>query len=270
MNTWNPGFNDTGAGGFLNNTTNFDSPATKKKNVKRLQSVVPVVIRQIRDQKEDEFKLFKLPAQMIKLVGILKECDMQSTKATYRIEDHTGYIKAVWWLDSDGGDGEVMLPPVKEGAYVQVFGTVRSGESRSDQSGEKMIIVLKMFVVEDANVITNHLLEVIHIRLQAEAMDSETVIPKNNPGSALANSMTFFDEGNGNADSGNPSFTAVQQKVFKILQADNTTAGPSKTAILSNFGHNQQREARDALEFLVNEGHAYSTIDNDHFKATDA
>lgn len=262
---WNPaGFNDS-SGGFLNNTTNFDSPGGKRKNpVKRLQSVVPVVVRQIRDSKEDEFKLFGMPSNIVSIVGILRDFDIQSTKATYTIEDHTGSLKAVWWLETEGGDETPKLPVVKEGGYVQVFGTVRV------QDGTKNIMVLKMFPVDDCNIITTHLLEVINTRLQAEAMSKETAqtIRQNNPGASLANSMTMFDENV--ADNGQLNLTATQLKVFKILQADQSQAGPDRTTILSNFPPNQKRDANDALEFLVNEGHAYSTIDNEHFKPTDA
>lgn len=96
------------------------------------------------------------------IVGILRGYEVQSTKATYTIEDHTGEIKAIWWLESDEGDSTPKLPPVKEGSYVQLFGSLRN------QDGEKIIMVLRMFLVDDANIVTSHLLQVIHTRLQAE------------------------------------------------------------------------------------------------------
>lgn len=98
---------------------------------------------------------------------------MQSTKATYRIEDHTGEINAIWWLENDS-DNTPSLPPVKEGNYVQVFGSLRN------QASGKMIMVLKMFPVEDCNIVTNHLLQVVHTRLAYEAMSKSSV------------SITFF------------------------------------------------------------------------------
>ncbi|KAJ8937304.1 hypothetical protein NQ314_011943 [Rhamnusium bicolor] len=250
--------NESAGGGFLNNTaTQVDSPA-KKGTVRRLQSVVPVVIRQIRDSREDEFKLFGMNTQILNLVGILRDYEVQSTKATYNIEDHTGQIKAIWWLENDG-DSAPNLPAVKEGSYVQVFGSLRN------QDGEKILMVLRMFLVEDANIITNHLLQVIHTRLAAEAMSKSSVT--NNPGAALANSMSFMDENM--VDNGQMGLTSMQEKIFKILQTDNTTAGLSRQSVLNQFPPNQQREVNTALDFLINEGHAYSTIDNDHFKVTD-
>ncbi|KAJ8910504.1 hypothetical protein NQ315_012351 [Exocentrus adspersus] len=261
------GGNDTtvggggGGGGFLNNTT-VDSP-TKKGAVRRLQNVVPVVIRQLKSCQEEEFKLFETKAQILNIVGVLRDYEVQSTKATYNIEDHTGSIKAVWWLENDS-ESTPNLPAVKEGSYVQVFGSLRN------QEAGKIVMVLRMFLVEDANIVTNHLLQVIHARLGIEAMNKSSAlqIKANNPGAALANSMSFMDENM--AQNGQSGLTTMQQKVYQILQAnDTTTAGTSRQNVLKHFTPNQHREVSAALDFLINEGHAYSTIDNDHFKVTD-
>lgn len=80
--------NDSTAGGFLNNTTSQgDSPAKKGvynfslfvmhfisvtsisfQAVRRLQSVVPVVIRQIRTCPDEEFKIFGINTQIVSLL----------------------------------------------------------------------------------------------------------------------------------------------------------------------------------------------------------
>ncbi|XP_030764027.1 replication protein A 32 kDa subunit-B [Sitophilus oryzae] len=264
MNTWNPGMRDTtGAGGFLHNTINVNSPATKPKRGRRIQSLLPLVIRQIRDCNHDEFKLFGRQAQIVILVGIIKEVEVQSTKATYKIEDYTGSIKMVWWLENDSRDGSPKLPSVKEGSYVKVFGTIRS------QNNDKSIMVLKMFPVENCNIINTHLLEVVHTRLQAESKQLNTTkkILKNNPGAQLINSMKCYDENV--AGAAEVKFTDMQNKVYKILKANTTDTGTNRVSVLSKFSANEKRAANEALEFLVNEGHAYSTIDSEHFKSTD-
>ncbi|KAL1513742.1 hypothetical protein ABEB36_003112 [Hypothenemus hampei] len=265
--SWNPGgsfnggFNNSMGGGFVNNTSNANTPGGKKQTTRRLQSVVPVVTRMIK-YCQDDFKLFGLPAQIVSIVGRLINQDIQSTKATYQIEDHTGSIKALWWLDSDG-DENPKLPAVKEGGYVKVFGTVRT------QEGVKTLMVLKMFPVDDCNVINTHLLEVIDTRLHAEASSKNTAqkIKMNNPGANLANSMSMFDENL--ADNGQLNLTEMQMEVFRFLQAQQSQAGPDRATIIAHFPSNRRKEANEALDFLVNEGHAYSTIDNEHFKATD-
>ncbi|KAF2889128.1 hypothetical protein ILUMI_17045 [Ignelater luminosus] len=253
--------------GFFNSSNQTDSPQAKTKGqIRRIQNVTPICIRQVKDHLDEEFKLFGMSTQILTLVGILKEVEVLSTKVTYRIEDHTGEMKAIWWLEDDANSTS-NLPLVKEGCYVRVFGSLRT------QDGEKILMILKMFPVDNINDVTNHLLEVIHTRLEAEEASkgslSLAAIRQNNPGAELANSMSFMDM-DVDKSSNSTGFTALQEKVYRILQPVNTQAGLDRATILSKFPTNQHRDVNAALEFLTNEGHAYSTVDNDHFKATDS
>lgn len=62
------------------------------------------------------------------------------------------------------------MPSIKENTYVQIFGSLRF------QDNEKMIMVLRMFPVSDANIITSHLLQAIHARLEAEYMANNPTV----------------------------------------------------------------------------------------------
>lgn len=122
------------------------------------------------------------------VVGILKEFEVDSTKATYTIEDHTGTIKAIWWLQNESviiaiyqvhlvnlnylQESALDLPLVKEGRYVKVYSSLKV------VNGEKLLMALRMFPVDDPNQITTHLLEVIHARLAAEKAGKDTVSKK--------------------------------------------------------------------------------------------
>lgn len=61
------------------------------------------------------------------------------------------------------------LPDVKEGRYCRVFGSLRV------QDGQKILMVLRMFQVDNINIITTHLLQVVHARLEAESMQKHGV-----------------------------------------------------------------------------------------------
>lgn len=50
-----------------------------------------------------------------------------------------------------------------------MFGSLR------DQDGQKMLMILRMFEVDNMNIITTHLLQVIHTRLEAESMKKHGV-----------------------------------------------------------------------------------------------
>lgn len=90
------------------------------QKARRLQNVVPVVVRQIKDCPDEEFTLFGMQTQIVRnintlieiitdvlitlqlsIVGMVIDYEVQSTKAMYNIQDHTGDIKAIWWLETD-------------------------------------------------------------------------------------------------------------------------------------------------------------------------
>lgn len=169
------------------------------------------------------------------------------------------------WLESDA-DNTPNLPVVKEGCYVEVYGSLRV------QDGQKMVMVLRMFPVDNINKVTTHMIECMHVRFESEALSKGqglTRINANNPGADLVNSMSFMA---GDGESARQmGLTPIQEKVYNILlPVSHTTMGLSRQAVLKNFPDNQHREVNNALEFLITEGHAYSTIDNDHFKVTDS
>ena len=66
--------------------------------------------------------------------------------------------------------------------------------------------------------------------------------------------------------------TAVQNQVLNYIQAQSpaSESGPRIDQIISKMAGNfNERQVREAVEFLSNEGHVYSTLDEDHFRATD-
>ncbi|KAL3276231.1 hypothetical protein HHI36_020947 [Cryptolaemus montrouzieri] len=167
---WSLNFgDDSGAGGFFNSANEVEDSPEKEEGVRLPINVFPVVVKQLKECPDDEFTMFGMPAQILCLVGVLQDYEVQSTKVIYNIQDHTGTIKAIWWLENDK-DNQQKLPDVKEKAYVQLFGTLKV------QDDEKMIMALRMFPVDDCNVVTNHLLQVIQVRLECEHLANNPTV----------------------------------------------------------------------------------------------
>ncbi|EFA09169.1 replication protein A2 [Tribolium castaneum] len=247
-------FDISNNGGFVNDD-NQGSTAKKKQQVRRMQSVVPLFISHILECTDEEFNLYGMPVHFADVVGVLKDFEVQTTKATCTIEDHSASIKAIMWLETDN-DTVTALPPVKENCYVRVFGSVRT------QDGEKMIMILKILPVDDLNIVTNHLLEIIQAKLYAERL-ADGRLPAANLSTTVATTSTSAAANNSSG------LKPMQVKIINLLKPIKSRTGLSRSEIMQHFGA-QAREAEVALDFLLDEGHVYTTVDTDHYKATDA
>ena len=64
----------------------------------------------------------------------------------------------------------------------------------------------------------------------------------------------------------------AQNDVLRFIRekSPSSESGPPITDIFRAFkGTYAEQQIRDAVEYLSNEGHVYSTLDDDHFRATD-
>lgn len=76
----------------------------------------------------------------------------------------------------------------------------------------------------------------------------------------------------GTANNSTASGGNVNDEVLKIIkQYQESDTGASVEVILSALrGQYDETKIRDAIEYLSNEGHCYTTIDDNHFKSTES
>ncbi|XP_049823818.1 replication protein A 32 kDa subunit-like [Aethina tumida] len=133
---------------------------------------------------------------------------------------------------------------------------------------EKTLTILNANVTTDSNDITTHLLDVIRVKFEAEAKSKEVPPLENNPCVPLAHSMSLV-VGEYDREYEQPMLTKMQTNICNILKDfEATPIGISYEQLLRQFQPHQHYEIKRALQFLINEGYAYSTIDNCHFKLT--
>nr|XP_050854009.1 uncharacterized protein LOC127065558 isoform X2 [Vespula vulgaris] len=117
-------------GGFLNDTPSL----SEDKNLRRAQNIVPVMIGQIIRSSAD-FQIWEIPVRMLTFIGILRKVNESTTKITYDIEDETGVITTVRWLEVNKTIPE---PTLEINTYVRVYGLLR------DQNGVKQVFISKL------------------------------------------------------------------------------------------------------------------------------
>lgn len=76
---------------------------------RRASRTAPIVIRQALHSGEDGIKIWGTEIQIVCIVARVRNIRMQSTKITYTIQDMTGRMTAVLWLDQEAMDEDVSL-----------------------------------------------------------------------------------------------------------------------------------------------------------------
>ncbi|KAL2740519.1 replication protein A 32 kDa subunit-like [Vespula squamosa] len=232
-------------GGFLNDTPSF----SEDKNLRRAQNIVPVMIGQIVRSSGD-FQIWEIPVRMLTFIGILRKVNESTTKITYEIEDETGVITTVRWLEVNKTMPE---PTLEINTYVRIYGLLR------DQNGVKQVFIVRILPLEDLNELTNHLLEVTYTTVKAEQMFKANNTP--------TFSVNVDDNSMFNNDC--TGMTSEQAIVFKIIQAKNDTeCGIERNDIKALVPERILQDVDQIIHFLTSEGHIYTTRTDDHFKAT--
>ncbi len=151
----------TSGGGF--DVSGYGSPSagtTDTKTSRRASSVFPVAIKQIKES-ADELVIAGHPVSMMSVVGIIRSVEITSTKIVCSVQDWSGTITAMLWLD-DGSDDQKRN--VVENTYCRMTGTKRMHE------GHACLLVYNISPIENLTELTYHYLMVLHIPRKAEEL----------------------------------------------------------------------------------------------------
>jgi replication factor A2 len=261
---------------------------------------MPLTIKQIlnAEHKDSKFRVDGKEITQLTIVALVIHADLQSTGINYVLDDGTGKISCRFFLDAE--DMSTSKAVHREGVYVRVYGNARVfGNQRS-------VFAFQVMEVKDFNELTYHTLDVIttHLKntkgyqplqgmvgqssnnsMRTGQQGSMPLTSSSNSNINNYNSYSSNSNSNSNMnmgmkgqsiamenDNSNSGMDPLQKMVLKIFQTD-TSAGESGTSIqtvMSKIPQASADQIRKAVETLSEEGHLYSTIDEDHFKCTDA
>ncbi|XP_061290386.1 replication protein A 32 kDa subunit-like [Bos javanicus] len=114
---------------------------------------------------------------------------------------------------------------------------------------------------------TTHILEVVNAHKMLSKSNSQPSAgkaPISNPGMGEAG-----DFGGNNFIPAN-GLTVVENQVLNLIKACLRPEGLNFQDLKNQLQHMSVASVKLAVDFLSNEGHIYSTVDDDHFKSTDA
>nr|XP_057909736.1 replication protein A 32 kDa subunit [Doryrhamphus excisus] len=266
---WNQGgYNDsTVAGGYTQSHGGFASPSLsqggEKKGRTRTSQIIPCTVSQLMSasQSDEAFRVGDVEVAQVTIVGIVRSTDKSMTNIQYKVDDMTSAPMDVkQWLDAEdlNVDGN-MLPP---GTYVKISGNLRSFQNN------RSVVAFSVRALEDMNEITSHMLEVV----QAHMALGKTSGQPGQSSSALMRSTGGMggDVGYaGASDMTNNGLSANQNQVLSLIRGCPDPRGISIHDIKLRLDSLSMTVIKQVVEFLSNEGHIFSTIDEDHFKSTD-
>ncbi|XP_028675301.2 replication protein A 32 kDa subunit [Erpetoichthys calabaricus] len=261
------GYSESMAGGYTQSPGGFGSPAAtqgEKKSRSRAQQIIPCTVSQLlsASQTDEVFRIGDVELSQVSIVGLIRNAEKAPTNILYKVDDMTSSLMDVrQWVDTDeAGSESIVIPP---GTYVKVTGHLRSFQ------GKKSLVAFKIAPLEDMNELISHILEVVQAHMilsKPQGMTSgnnSIAIPARTGMTSMGNSSMVT------ADSSINGLTAHQSQVLNLIKACRDAQGMNINEIKTKLKGMNMSAIKQAVEFLSNEGHIYSTVDEDHFKSTD-
>lgn len=264
-------------GGYMDTTAGpgFGTPQMsqdKKQTRSRAQSLLPCTIGQIHAAQmvNDKFMLDNIELHQVTIVGYVRSVKETATWLAYEIDDMTsGPLEVKHFMDNDENTPpEEQTVAMRENSYVRVCGNIRSFNNK------RSLVTFRIVQLTDMNELTSHILEVIysHLHLKKAASGGPNMMETSSHQSSVTTggSTSFAAGGESNNAVANTGLSNIQQQVAMIIQNCHEDQGISIQEIYDKLRGLSHKSVQDAIEFLSNEGHIYSTIDEEHFRSTDS
>lgn len=252
----------------------FSSPGANAKETKKniIRQIVPVTGQTIcmASQVENENSVFEfnhLRFHQVCFIGIIRNVIKRANDITYLIDDMTSPEINVKLQSEDADDIESEEPisnnsqnQFVENQYVKVFGILKQLQ------GQKCLQAFKIMPIKELNEVTHHMLECmnasIYLATKTTSGDNADMTMENPMKSS--NTSTFRNL-NATAFGG-----SINDQISQFVKQSKSSEGVHIREICNYFKNVPEGKIREALDFLSTEGHVYSTIDDEHFKTTDA
>ncbi|KAK1269647.1 Replication protein A 32 kDa subunit A [Acorus gramineus] len=263
-------------GGFMPSqaTQTPDSGVSPAKS-RGTQGVLPLTVKQISEafhSSDDKsgFVVDGVDASNVRLLGMVTKKMERVTDVSFTLDDGTGRIDVNRWVNEAAETNE--MAAITNGMYVKVNGNLKGFQ------GKRHVVAFSVRPVTDFNDITNHFLECIHIhlcntRLQRQSGDQgqlQTNPIMNTPlQSGYKGHQTPVSNQNSAPSSMGGSENDIYNLVLGVFQEPASVAsehGLHVDEVARRLGI-PMNKIKDAINYHVDIGHIYSTIDDNHFKS---
>ncbi|CDW54344.1 replication protein A 32 kDa subunit [Trichuris trichiura] len=258
----------TGGGGFVSSQT----PGRDRKGaskVYRNTQLLPATCAMIHNMTSgtDTLRVGTAEISQVCIVGLVRSIERSAIHTDVLIDDMTSApLRARQYARDDGRQPDL---PSYMGAYVRVCGHISSFQNK------KALTVFGIMKLKDLNELTMHILEVV----QAKLFFEKDVISQRMAKKTLNLPSTSTDNRNrANPFNAPPAptvaysygLTGLRAEIHRYLRDCTAEEGMSFSELKARFAHVPTMKLKSEVDFLSDEGHIYTTIDEDHFKTTDS
>ncbi|XP_064984236.1 replication protein A 32 kDa subunit A-like isoform X2 [Musa acuminata AAA Group] len=259
-------------GGFMlsQSSQNPDSGFSKNRGA---PGVLPVTVKQIReafDSAGDKSSLLLdgVDATNIRLLGLVMNKAERATDVTFTLDDGTGRIDVIRWVNDTSDANETAI--IQNGMYVSVNGSLKGFQDK------KRAVAFSVRPVSDYNAIALHFIQCIHVHLWNTRQKGGAFQHQTTP---VKTTTTSFEglrvpqtpvasQSSGSANTNGPE-TDIYKLVLSVFQEPanlDSDHGLHVDEVAKRLGV-PINKIKEAIDYYVDIGHIYSTIDDYHFKS---
>lgn len=259
-------------GGFMPSQAT-QTPESSFSKSRGVQGVIPLTVKQISEayhsnDDKSNFVVDGVEASNVRLLGLVMNKAERVTDVTFTLDDGTGRIDVNRWVNETSDTNEMAI--IQNGMYVIINGSLKGFQ------GKKHVVAFSVRPVVDFNHITLHFIECIHVHLD-NTRPKGAGLPQAQSSSMVQNPIKNDVKGYQNSlpnqlsssTGAKGSETDIYKLVLDVFQEPANLArdhGLHVDEVVQRLGI-PLNKIKDAIDYHVDVGHIYSTIDDNHFKS---
>ncbi|KAL5666755.1 hypothetical protein ACJX0J_026863 [Zea mays] len=254
---------------------NAAADSTTPSKMRGASSTMPLTVKQVVDaqqsgtgEKGAPFIVNGVEMANIRLVGMVNAKVERTTDVTFTLDDGTGRLDFIRWVNDASDSFETAA--IQNGMYIAVIGSLKGLQER------KRATAFSIRPITDFNEVTLHFIQCVRMHIE------NTELKAGSP--ARINSSMGVSFSNGFSESSTPtslksspapvtsgsSDTDLHTQVLNFFNEPanlESEHGVHVDEVLKRFKLLPKKQITDAIDYNMDSGRLYSTIDEFHYKS---
>ncbi|KAK9526313.1 hypothetical protein VZT92_015021 [Zoarces viviparus] len=222
--------------------------------------ILPCTVSQLLSASQDGNDTFAIcgwELNQVSVVGIMRGFASFEKDIKFSVDDMTGPpLNVKQWVNAEDCTPMALTSP---GSYVKVTGHLRSF------NGQRSLLAVNSRCIEDLNEITSHMLEVVNAHMQLFGKEFDV----NMNTTAASRSERVLEHSGDLKDILPNGLSSLHGQVLTVVRKYSfCDIGISFHELLTKLDYLSMKDLRSSLNSLMNNGHVFCTMDENHFKST--